>query len=196
MKSIRLNDMLRSQIVDNALETIPELSKKDIKEKQKKYIEKWGDRVYNALYPANICRRMKNMPEGAFQMANNINFHLQVDNGKINRERVTVAWSEKRPLFHKHSSQHWCRHDELPEGIDADELWQDFKQVDEYEINRARREKEFELMRFLKQFTTTKQLLEAWPEGSAFVPKPDSKSPTKALVVRADNVNKLLGLKS
>ena len=83
--------------------------------------------------------------------------------------------------------------DEAALGVDGVKLVDEYENTCSWKVRRKYDDMYRQLEHFLKQFTTTKQVYENWPEGRDFLPK-ESKTPGKALIVQPESVNKLLGL--
>ena len=183
-KSMRMNKEVRAYIVEKAIGATNKFNREKQKENYEKFKKTWGMALYNAIYPRNIQQRMARMPDGAFGKRDHITVTLDqsvIPESRYHMEHIRVPLPTPLHQFHEHIEK-WID----AKGLDC------YASFDPYAADRKRTAMEKELIDFLKQFTTTKQVYEHWPEGRKFLPKPVSES--KALIVKPDSVNELLGL--
>ena len=204
MKSIRLNDTIRCQIINNAIkDTRPDLDYDNCDANHKKFAADYGPLFYAFLYDKNMQRRLKNAPKGMVPQADHIRVKLvyqsdhedprYTDGRKsMTSDHVEIPLPKRMPIMYQHS----CQSVEIKAkkiGVDGVKLVDEYASTQGWKLRSKRRRYEDQLMQFLKQFTTTKKLAEEWPEGKDYIPKEEKKK-TTALVVKCDTVNTLLGL--
>lgn len=205
MKSIRLNDTIREQIIRNAIkDTRPDLDYDNVEKNEKAFAKKYGTLIYNHFYDANTRRRLKAAPKGMVPVEDSIRVKFiyksdyedpRYTDGRKTKthETMHVPLPKKLPQFYLHNTSFQeVREKDL--GVNGAEMVEEFRSTCTWKLRTKRRGYENELMQFLKQFTTTKQLHEAWPEGRGYLPKEEAKPKTTALTIKCDSVNKLLGL--
>lgn len=201
MKSVRLNMGIRRQIVDACLEHMGHDEESRVIRK-KAFNKKYAAKIYNAIYPPNIRRRMNNMPKGAMCTRTEISLRVKVKTDQrdprdekllITKQfRMTVDFDTSRPVFRCHINGHLPFDFKEKLGVSNEAVFEEYKMCDYRDMYAIRRAKENELLQFLRQFNTTKQLIEAWPEGKQFLPK--EVVPTTALVIKPTKINEMLGI--
>lgn len=183
--STRLTNALRDEIVRAALE---HRFKKD-EAAYKKARTALADALYKHTFAA-AERTAKRLPEGWLVQYNTIeiehpdygswqgrvNHHLELSRSRLmpsSYSSRTVKVGKGHPLY-----------DQATALADQYTALQD-----------AKKELRNKLKSLVYTFTTTKKLLEAWPEGKKFIPK-SATAPTMALVPvqLASEVNELLGI--
>lgn len=200
MKSQRMNSEIRLAIIDAAVGRFIDQSREERAAKEKAFLAKWPKKIYNAIYPAPMRKRMNALPKGALPETGQLRLCVYVsvgnkrENGEdvLNQRYMYLKLGTNHRVFHEHASR-YMSNDELGEaGIDVQEMYDEYKAIENDDEYAEYENKRKELSAFLKQFNTTKQLVEAWPEGEKFLPKP--KTPGSDLMIAPESINKLLGI--
>lgn len=183
LRNVRLNDGLRRTV----LERLKAHSFKARRDELDGKLRVLGDEVYDHVYPKEVRRRMQALPEGFLDECESLPVSFAGD--------VTwVRFTEKRRTATKHSS-----HGHVAAVYEASHTFTArFRELDGAVSRLAAEESDamHKAAALLASVTTTRLLLEAWPECRPFVEDllKDTAPACVALAVPVAALNRAFGL--
>jgi hypothetical protein len=180
---MRLNSGYRREIVRAAIAGAFDKEAKKLIARE----HRLAQRCYDALIPAKLRRAMLEFPKGWFREREDHYFNIA---------GASIKLKSEHPLAqpYKLEGEYNGRIGVIAAGPLADDV---MALVADKETTAARRtEAENTLSSLVNQHSTTEGLIEAWPEGCAFVKDLERKVPVANLpAVRIEELNAMLGLK-
>jgi hypothetical protein len=185
MRTVRLNDNVRRKI----LERLATHSFGKRRESVRKEQSELGDAVYDVLYPKDVKRQMRKLPEGFLEKYDHVqvSFAGTVDHVSFTEPRLLAArhtefgatafyFADDHPLTQRHA--------------DLVKVKEDLAREEEDALRQARA--------VVNHSYTVKQLLAAWPECRPFVDDfLESDSPEAlALAIPVAELNRRFGLET
>ena len=178
--SVRLNDVIRAQILEAVLQhAFGEREKKLAAERLA-----MGDYAYKDVYDAKLRRQMAAMPAGF--LPENDDLGIQFEGIGFTRlplaEPRRIADSHRCGAAKVYDSDHQLtlRYRDRSEARDA--------------VGAERREARIRAKTVLGSVTTVKKLIEVWPEVRQFAEPWLVESPSRALALPIQDLNRALGL--
>lgn len=174
MKSIRLNEMLRQEICNNALNHVFKKRDEEIKKKE----ETLAIQTYLAMYSKEEIELMGNAPKKAFRRENYIYVNY-------NGRRKCLDFKKEMPHFYDHESKTKFPSDH--------QLTKFFEELEEQKdsLKRDRRELSLKIKSTLNSVNTTNQLLEIWPEAKEYIPAQKEKVLLPAIINLNSEIEKI-----
>jgi hypothetical protein len=148
---------------------------------------KLGDKLYDAVYSADVQAKMAALPRGFFIENNTLRVRYPDASGSWDN----VPLSENR-LHANHTSQGYLEANQHPHLRTQLQALHALKQ-EQATIERRRDEDRQAVQQQLLQYRTTAQLRTAWPEIETFIP-PEPAKTNRALLKPPAELNARLGL--
>lgn len=189
MKSRRLTKVLIEQIERALIKDL--FSAED--ERLKKEAQALAEEIYGHVYPTPFRQAMMKFPQGAFDSSTYITVELQKSDGSyINRVQLPLRKPRRTYACHRYTAV------TIREG---EKFFERVRSVGDSRaaLGRSKTLIERKLRDACRGRTTTKQLVEAWPEAAKYLPPDDrveiSKNlpATKAVEELEQLINKLKG---
>lgn len=180
MKSTRLTKDIRQKIWDKIREE--RFGKVEIEHREK--LKSLALKCYNAMYSKEERQWMKNAYKGALPEENELFV-------RFNGKSIILHLEEYKPIFNNHSNSSKCQFEK------THSLTKEFREIHEYKNSKDEekiRAREA-TMSILNSFTTTRKLLEIWPEVEPYLNKVVENQKSNNLpAVQVKDINKILGL--
>lgn len=203
-KSFRLTKTEKDGIITKMMKRWDE--KHPVNDLRKEIVD-LAQKVYDDVYSKEARDWMETAPLGALPGATYLNvrisdsyhdyFMLPFDGSISLSGNTTSAGSFEKKVYHDHSSKGWRSYTiRLSSLTDQDGVKKAIEKIRSVLSKRAEKRKEAltAIKGNLSKFNTTKQIMDAWPEVTPFLPKYTQPEAKTAIVIATKDLNNMFDL--